>query len=304
MSDPLLTIGAFARAVGLTATALRHYDECGLLPPAEVDDVTGYRYYTPELAERARLVARLREAGMSIAVMRSVLDGDPDQRRAVVQRFVEEQAARSARTAAVLDDVLAALEAPGPRSTSVGVRGPELAAALRQVRAAADHDATSPLAAVLIDVAEGSLDVVATNRYWMAVRTLPVDEPVDEARVVLGLAAAGGLAADLDRFDTAVLTVTDERVTLGGRSYDGRSTPYPAHRMLLAGLEPPATRAVLARDGLVAAVEAAGRAEVMVALDAGGAHLVDDGGARDCSVDATVSGPEVTVRLGSALLLR
>ena len=43
-SSPLLTIGAFARAVGLTASALRHYDECGLLPPAEVDDATGYRY--------------------------------------------------------------------------------------------------------------------------------------------------------------------------------------------------------------------------------------------------------------------
>ncbi|HEY9354348.1 MAG TPA: MerR family DNA-binding transcriptional regulator, partial [Nocardioides sp.] len=47
MDEPLLTIGAFARAVGLTASALRHYDECGLLVPAEVDSGTGYRYYTP-----------------------------------------------------------------------------------------------------------------------------------------------------------------------------------------------------------------------------------------------------------------
>lgn len=39
-STPLLTIGAFARAVGLTPTALRHYDECGLLRPAQVDDAT------------------------------------------------------------------------------------------------------------------------------------------------------------------------------------------------------------------------------------------------------------------------
>lgn len=33
----LLTIGDFARAVGLPASALRHYDECGLLVPARTD---------------------------------------------------------------------------------------------------------------------------------------------------------------------------------------------------------------------------------------------------------------------------
>ena len=53
MDESLLTIGAFAQAVGLSPSALRFYDECGLLVPAEVDPVTGYRYYTPELARRA-----------------------------------------------------------------------------------------------------------------------------------------------------------------------------------------------------------------------------------------------------------
>ncbi|MBL2815669.1 MerR family DNA-binding transcriptional regulator, partial [Klebsiella pneumoniae] len=42
------TIGAVARATGLTASALRFYGDCGLLAPAVVDEVTGYRYYTPE----------------------------------------------------------------------------------------------------------------------------------------------------------------------------------------------------------------------------------------------------------------
>ncbi|MGH3741004.1 MAG: MerR family DNA-binding transcriptional regulator, partial [Micromonosporaceae bacterium] len=47
MTAPLLTISAFARAVHLTPSALRYYHEAGLLPPAEVDARTGYRYYTP-----------------------------------------------------------------------------------------------------------------------------------------------------------------------------------------------------------------------------------------------------------------
>jgi DNA-binding transcriptional MerR regulator len=59
MTRPLLTISAFARAVDLAPSTLRYYDECGLLPPTEVDARTGYRYYTPDLARRAHLVRRL-----------------------------------------------------------------------------------------------------------------------------------------------------------------------------------------------------------------------------------------------------
>jgi DNA-binding transcriptional MerR regulator len=36
-TEELLSIGAFARLSGLTIKALRHYDEIGLLTPAEVD---------------------------------------------------------------------------------------------------------------------------------------------------------------------------------------------------------------------------------------------------------------------------
>jgi protein phosphatase len=40
-----MTIGEFAREAGLTAKALRLYDELALIAPAEVDPVSGYRYY-------------------------------------------------------------------------------------------------------------------------------------------------------------------------------------------------------------------------------------------------------------------
>jgi len=70
VSEPLLTIGAFARAVGLTPSALRHYDECGLLRPAEVDHATGYRYYTPDLVRRAELVVAAVLSGAAAALRR------------------------------------------------------------------------------------------------------------------------------------------------------------------------------------------------------------------------------------------
>lgn len=73
----LLTIGAFAKASGLSQKALRLYDELRLLPPAHVDPLSGYRWYAPEQLERARLVAWLRRLGMPLAGVQEVcaLDG-------------------------------------------------------------------------------------------------------------------------------------------------------------------------------------------------------------------------------------
>ncbi|MFJ3938310.1 MerR family transcriptional regulator [Streptomyces parvus] len=62
----LATIGEFARLSRLSAKALRRYDELGLLRPALVDPVNGYRYYDPAQVEGARLVAWLRRIGMPL----------------------------------------------------------------------------------------------------------------------------------------------------------------------------------------------------------------------------------------------
>jgi PPM family protein phosphatase len=73
----LLTIGTFARAARLSPKALRLYDELGLLPPAHVDPVTGYRFYDPGQLERARLVAWLRQLGMPLAQIQAVCELEP-----------------------------------------------------------------------------------------------------------------------------------------------------------------------------------------------------------------------------------
>ncbi|TJZ52186.1 MerR family transcriptional regulator [Streptomyces piniterrae] len=75
--DTLLTIGAFARASRLSPKALRLYDELGLLTPARVDPVNGYRRYAPAQLERARLVAWLRRLGMPLARIREVCELAP-----------------------------------------------------------------------------------------------------------------------------------------------------------------------------------------------------------------------------------
>jgi PPM family protein phosphatase len=70
----MLTIGAFARASRLSPKALRLYDELGLLRPARVDPVSGYRFYEPAQLERARLVAWLRRLGMPLARIKKVCE--------------------------------------------------------------------------------------------------------------------------------------------------------------------------------------------------------------------------------------
>ncbi|WBB96978.1 MULTISPECIES: MerR family transcriptional regulator [unclassified Solwaraspora] len=96
----LLTIGAFARAAGLTVKALRIYADTGLLRPAAVDPESGYRYYRPEQLELARLMARLRRGGMPLRRVRQVCAHWPDDPVAVAGEIARWWSATQAETAA------------------------------------------------------------------------------------------------------------------------------------------------------------------------------------------------------------
>jgi DNA-binding transcriptional MerR regulator len=76
VDDELLTIGAFAARARLSAKALRLYDRLGLLSPARVDGASGYRYYRADQAERARMVALLRQLDMPLARIAEVVEAD------------------------------------------------------------------------------------------------------------------------------------------------------------------------------------------------------------------------------------
>nr|WP_223190547.1 MerR family transcriptional regulator [Streptomyces sp. TRM68416] len=69
----MLTIGAFAARSRLSAKALRLYDRLGLLAPAHVDEVSGYRYYRAGQVDQARLVALLRQLDMPLARIADVV---------------------------------------------------------------------------------------------------------------------------------------------------------------------------------------------------------------------------------------
>jgi DNA-binding transcriptional MerR regulator len=95
--DELLPIGRFARASGLTVGALRHYDEEGVLVPADVDPATGYRRYRRDQLPMARAVAALRDLELSIPAIRALLDADDPAIRATILH--DERLRLEARTA-------------------------------------------------------------------------------------------------------------------------------------------------------------------------------------------------------------
>ena len=48
MSKMKLKIGEFSQMMQVTVKTLRHYEQKGLLLPDEVDEWTGYRYYSDD----------------------------------------------------------------------------------------------------------------------------------------------------------------------------------------------------------------------------------------------------------------
>jgi DNA-binding transcriptional MerR regulator len=82
-----MSIGEFARDSRLSAKALRLYDELGLLPPARVDEVSGYRFYEPDQLKQARLIAALRQLQVPLAEIKAILALEPVQAAERVRQF-------------------------------------------------------------------------------------------------------------------------------------------------------------------------------------------------------------------------
>lgn len=107
MTAERLPIGRFSRLTGLTVKALRHYDELGLLRPAEVDPETGYRSYSPEQVGRAEWIRTLRRLELPLDDISVLLSSDDP---AVVRRLLVDHQRRTAVRSAQLKWTLQRLQ--------------------------------------------------------------------------------------------------------------------------------------------------------------------------------------------------
>ncbi|WP_228769835.1 MerR family transcriptional regulator [Actinokineospora alba] len=133
----MITIGRLADFAGVTIKAIRHYHERGLL--AEPDrDSSGYRRYTAKDAIDLVKIRTLADAGVPLARVKDLLDGDADALAAAIaeiDRDLQDRIAQLRRTR----DQLAQLRGGDRLFVSPEVAGflddlRELGASERQIR--------------------------------------------------------------------------------------------------------------------------------------------------------------------------
>jgi DNA-binding transcriptional MerR regulator len=123
--DELVPIGQFARLSGLSIHALRHYDDVGLLAPAEVDSVSGYRRYRRDQVRTARLIRALRCVDLPVDEIRRLIAA-PEQSQDLLTRHRH----RLERQRSLLADRLRDVD----RFLEEGLTMPELPAGCRPVQ--------------------------------------------------------------------------------------------------------------------------------------------------------------------------
>ncbi len=110
MSEQLLTIGELARRTRLAPSALRYYEELGLLAPA--GRVSGRRRYRPSAVEMVGMILLLRDVGFSLGETRTLMTSradSPTAWRELVRRKVgelDEQIAKAGVARVALDHAL------------------------------------------------------------------------------------------------------------------------------------------------------------------------------------------------------
>jgi MerR family transcriptional regulator, copper efflux regulator len=95
----VLTIGALAKAAGITTPTIRYYEEIGLLPPAK-RTASGQRHYDESDISRLTFIKQCRDFGFSIEQVRVLLDlsisteRDCAETRDIAQAHLDEVRAR------------------------------------------------------------------------------------------------------------------------------------------------------------------------------------------------------------------
>lgn len=243
MESDLRSIGELARASGLTVSALRFYDSAGVLAPALVDPVTGYRWYTGDQVAPARLVAGLRRVGMPVAEIAAALRSEPAQIHRLLDAHLRRLEDGLADARRELSRIRTLIDPGEPAMTTrLVLSRADLAAAVDAVRFAVGADPDLPvLAGVLFESDADGVRLVATDRHRLAVARADarVDGPgvrvlapvafVDEVRALLDTGAGSTPEA---RLTVAAGTIT---VSVAGRTVDAAALPYdfPDHRRLL-----------------------------------------------------------------------
>ncbi|MER8027587.1 MerR family transcriptional regulator [Streptomyces bauhiniae] len=258
----LMPIGVFAERSGLTSSALRFYADSGLLPPAEVDPVSGYRYYSTGQVARATVLRQLREIAMPLAGVEAVLGAEGEDAVRLLDEHVAGVVGDAAEARWKAAAIRSALGGDVPGHEVAALKGPVFADAVEQVLTATAREPTMPvLAGVRVEVNQEAVTLTATDRYRLSTRTLVPAGP--SARAWAGTVDGDELraaAAEIRRSPAVRLEAVPHGVRLRGTGREDRycrllTEEFPDHRLMLASLGEVTTRATVPKDLLLRALE-------------------------------------------------
>lgn len=108
----LLTIGDAAKASGLTAKMIRHYEQSGLLNKSPRTE-SGYRLYNSEQLNQLRFIRQARNLGFSLADIHSLLElwQNPQRESRAVKQLAQQHLADIAAKIAELQHMQQVLTA-------------------------------------------------------------------------------------------------------------------------------------------------------------------------------------------------
>ena len=309
-NSELMPIGVFAQRSGLTSSALRFYADSGLLPPAEVDPVSGYRHYGADQVARATALRRLREIAMPLAEVGTVLDAEAGEAARLVDEHVARvagDAAAARQRAAVIKSVLGG-DRPG--LLIAALKGPVLADAVDQVLTATAYGpGTAVLTGVHVEASHEAITLTATDRFRLSTRSLVPARTAEQTWV--GTIDGDDLRAAVAQIRHSALVRIEAvphgiRLRMGER--EGRhcrllSEEFPDHGLMLASLGEVTTRTTVAKDLLLRALEE--HPGECVALHISG-HGVDVRSPNDehpgIPLPATVTGEALQIRFETTTL--
>ena len=98
----MLQIGEFSRICQVSVKTLHHYDRIGLLAPAKVDALTGYRYYETEQIDAMNYIQRLKRYGFSLDEIQKLLTLSDDREMLVRLRQQKERLKQEQQERAII----------------------------------------------------------------------------------------------------------------------------------------------------------------------------------------------------------
>ena len=115
MKNEFMTIGEIADFFGVSRKAMRLYEKKGIIRPAQVDPVNGYRYYSPDQVQQLNALTELKALGFSLDEIKTIPEGKTAKGPLLEMLEKKRQAWQEAMTCAgykeeCLQNIIAGLE--------------------------------------------------------------------------------------------------------------------------------------------------------------------------------------------------